>query len=72
MTKHVKHSEKLGRKAFNAGLKCVPALDAEFREHLKAVDEMGWSVLVQLDAWLRGWTAENLEPDSEWVERNLS
>ncbi|KKK76359.1 hypothetical protein LCGC14_2864470, partial [marine sediment metagenome] len=30
------------------------------------------SVLTQLDAWIHGWTVENLKPDLEWVERESS
>jgi len=68
----IAHATKLGATAFHAGLKCVPALDGEFREHLKAVDVLGESVLTQLDAWIHGWTVENLKPDLEWVERESS
>ena len=69
---NTKHAEKLGRTAFNTGLKCVPALDTYMRTHIKMVDFLGESVLSQLDAWIQGWTAENLKPDSEWVERKSS
>ncbi|KKL22829.1 hypothetical protein LCGC14_2431480 [marine sediment metagenome] len=66
----------MGRKAFLAGLRRVPALDPEvmqFMEHTTQKHrELGRdvpSLLPFLDSWSQGWDAENLKPGAVWVER---
>lgn len=64
----------LGRSAFKQGVKRVPAFD---RHICALISEHGGSIgsgiaPKLLDAWLQGWDAENLKPESSFPQRTES
>jgi hypothetical protein len=59
-------AEKMGREAFKAGKKCIPALDKEIMAFAFA---NGNRYRLILESWTNGWTEENLDaPVPGWTE----
>lgn len=50
-------AQELGKKAFEAGKPCVPALDKEFGEYIKGGGHV--KIMDALNDWHRGWAVAN-------------
>jgi len=60
-TPQEKQADKLGREAFHAGKKRIPAQDLNLMKLIKSLNGPIGSSLPLLDAWLAGWDEENLK-----------
>jgi hypothetical protein len=58
----IKLSYEYGKKAFNNGLKCVPAWDKEFLETIIEGLKNGEGI-PYTKAWLKGWHEANLKQE---------
>jgi len=58
-----KESYEYGKRAFNRGLKCVPAWDKEFLDNIIKGLKVGEGIQYG-KAWLKGWTEANLKDES--------
>lgn len=63
-------AKELGRSAFARGVKCAPALDADFRKTLSGLSTK--DTLAVLDAWIAGWTEANLADDIPAADGEMS
>ena len=57
-------ANKLGRDAFKAGKKCIPAHDPAMMNMLEGM-KVGQEAVNLLKAWRRGWDLENMTSDLE-------
>ena len=57
----VEEAQELGRAAYHDGKVCVPALDEKFL--ISNLPPIVGEAIPILEAWLRGWTEENLKAE---------
>lgn len=63
-------AKELGRSAFARGVKCAPALDAEFCKTLSGLSTK--ATIAVLDAWIAGWTEANLADEPAASDDEMS
>jgi hypothetical protein len=53
-------SQIFGTKAFKKGIKSAPALDKDFFDYLKTIENVENAVFLAVENWCKGWHLSNL------------